>query len=205
MAHTFWPTFASGDAFSASQANTYGRDNDLAYWVYQAAGDLAYSTSVSALARLAIGAAGSVLSVVAGVPAWVSGGVTGLLNASGLVDFAPAQTISGTWTDITGATLNLTLTATCTVYVLASVTGHNVLNGSGRVFAVRAVVGATSDGDALYMANGSEDGSRSEALPYIYRLTGVAAGTVTVKLQSQKDTSNVVVTAGRMIALAICE
>lgn len=208
MARTAWPTFASGDAFSASQANTYCRDNDLAYWVYQAAGDLAYAASATTLARLAIGANGSVLSPVAGVPAWVAGGLTGLLNTKGTVDFAPDQTFASSWADITGATKTLTLTATCTVLVIASVTGYNTRNGSGRVFAVRALVNGVADASPTNIANGSEDGARYESLGYVYVATGVVAGSRIVKLQCQADTgvneSNVV-KYGRMIALAFCE
>lgn len=204
-ARTAWPTFASGDAFSASQANTLGRDNDLAYWVYTTAGDMAYAASASTLARLALGANGSVLAVAGGVPAWVTGGLTGLLNTKGSVDFAPAQTISTTWADITGATLTLVTTATCTILVMASVSGRNLDTGGGRVFQVRAVVNGVADANSSNIENGSEDGARIEDLGYVYQTTGVTAGSRIVKLQSQKDNSNVVITAGRLIALAFCE
>lgn len=110
MSRNAWPTVATGDGWSASQNNTYGRDNDAAYWVYTTAGDMVYATSSSALVRLPIGAVGSLLVSTGSAPSWVGKyNAPGLLNTKGTVDCSPAQTFSGTWTDITGATITLTL------------------------------------------------------------------------------------------------
>lgn len=70
MARTAWPTVLSGDGWTASQHNTYGRDNDLAYWIFTTAGDMAYATSSSVLARLAIGVGGTYLTSSGTAPQW---------------------------------------------------------------------------------------------------------------------------------------
>lgn len=201
---TAWPTVASGDAWSASQHNTYGRDNDLAYWVYQAAGDLAYASSSAALARLAIGANGTVLASNGSAPIWSNAAVNGLLNIKGTVDFSPAQTFSSTWADITGATLTLTLGATCTILVLAEVTGNSTLAGTGRATQIRAMVDGVADA-APKGSNGSANPTRLEAQSYIYSVSGIAAGARIVKLQAQADSgvneANYVA-SGRLIAIA---
>lgn len=70
MAHTAYPTFLSGDSWTASQANTYWRDNDLQYFPYTTAGDLQYAATSSTTARLAIGTNYRILRVSAGLPSW---------------------------------------------------------------------------------------------------------------------------------------
>lgn len=71
MAFTTVPTVATGDTWSASQHNTYVRDNIAALWPYATAGDIAYATSSSVLGRIAIGAEGYKLSASASTPTWV--------------------------------------------------------------------------------------------------------------------------------------
>ena len=208
MSRSAWPTVATGDGWSASQNNTFGRDNDAAYWQYTTAGDLVYATSVSTLARLAIGAAGSTLAVSGGVPAWVAKYATpGLLHAKGTVNFAPAQTFSGGWADITGATLTLTTSVTCTILVIANVTGYNATDG--RAFYVRSVVAGAADAGVYGGGNfngGSTALPRNEAFPYIYYATGITAAANVVKLQCQADTAtNNIVTQGRLTAFAFVE
>lgn len=70
MARTAWPTVISGDSWTASQHNTYGRDNDLAYWPYTTAGDLAYASSSTTLTRLGVSTNYRILRLISGVPAW---------------------------------------------------------------------------------------------------------------------------------------
>jgi len=55
MARNAWPTVFTGDSWSAAQHNTYGRDNDAAYWVYTNPGDLAIASAANTLKRLGLG------------------------------------------------------------------------------------------------------------------------------------------------------
>lgn len=70
MARNAWPTVFSGDSWSAAQQNTYGRDNDAAYWVFEQAEDLAVAAGSDTLKRLAKGADNTALNVVSGALAY---------------------------------------------------------------------------------------------------------------------------------------
>lgn len=130
--------------------------------------------------------------------------ISGLLHKSGSVDFSPGQTFSSTWADITGASLSLVLSYTCTIFVFAAITGYQ--GSSGRIFIVRANVDGNTDANDSMSSNGGEASEdRNEALPYIFRITGVAAGTKTVKLQCQANSDPNIVTRGRLIAQAFVE
>lgn len=76
-------TAVTGATYTAAQYNTYVRDNLTSIWVYTTAGDLAYATGSTTLARLAIGANGYLLSSTGSAPQWVSNVryMTFLLNA----------------------------------------------------------------------------------------------------------------------------
>lgn len=66
-------TAVTGATYTAAQYNTHTRDNFTAVWVYTTAGDIAYATSATALARLAIGAVGSILGSSGSALRWVDG------------------------------------------------------------------------------------------------------------------------------------
>lgn len=174
----------------------------MAYWVYTTAGDLAYATSSSAIARLAVGTPAQVLRVnsAGNAPEW-----GGLINDIDMVDFQPAgqSFSSATWEDITGATMTLTLTSACTIIVMAVVTGYNA--SVGRSFYVRANVNGTADSadSTSQPFNGGQ--ARNEGLPYVYRATGVPSGSRIVKLQCQRNNDPNVVERGRLLAVALVE
>lgn len=205
MAYTPHPTVISGMTWTASNQNSFVRDNLAALWPYTAAGDLAYANAPNTLARLGKGTAFQVLRMNSGAtaPEWATS--TGL-HARAMVSFSPGgqSAVGPTFVDITGATLNLTLTTACTVLVFAVVTGYNDV--VGRDFRVRAVVNGTADPETNHNFNGGE--FRNEALPYIYQVTGVPAGTRNVRMQFSGtfDTSNTsFVERGRLIAIAFAE
>lgn len=121
---------------------------------------------------------------------------------------AAAEQFAAGWADITGASVTLNLTTTCTVRVEALVTGYNSLNGSGRGFYYRSVVGGVADPATSFPFLGSMSPPTNLTLPYLYVPSGIAAGSVIVKLQCQADSgineSNFV-TRGRLIATAYTE
>lgn len=201
-----WTTprvWTAGERVGASKMNEISTALGILF-PHTAAGDLAYRDPAGAyLTALAKPAANSFLrNKSSGVPDYVAqDNIPGLLHKSNSVDFAPGQTFSSTWADITGATFNLTLSYTCTVIVMASITGYNA--STGRGFFVRANVNGTGDAAASPVFNGGE--ARNEALAYIYRVSGVTAGTRTIKMQCQADTDPNVVERGRMLAFAYVE
>lgn len=201
--YTAVPTVSNGDSWSAAQQNTYLRDNMAALFPYSAAGDLAYASASNALSRLAKPSVNSVLkNTSAGTPSWLAlSQLKGALHTIGGVDFAPSgQAFSGTWADITGASVNLTLEVACTIVVIASVVGYQ--NSSGYVFWVRSNINGAGDTGVLPY-NGYQ--LRNEALPYIWYAGGVPAGTRTVKMQCAADTDTNYVERGRMIAAAFVD
>lgn len=133
--------------------------------------------------------------------------ITGGLHTMGIVTAAPDQLISSvSLTDITGMTVTLTLTATCTIVLLASSTLYCDTTTVGFVCSVVGVIDGAADSDhPEYQSNGSHNPQRNEGLMYIHAKTGVQAGSRIVKLQSKNSGSNVYYTSGRIIALAFKE
>ncbi len=73
MSYNPVPTVATGDLWTASNHNTYIRDNFAAGVpdIFAAAGDLAYATGANVAGRMGIGSAGNSLLVTPGIlPAW---------------------------------------------------------------------------------------------------------------------------------------
>lgn len=70
MAFGTVPLVATSDSWTASQHNTYIRDNMAAIWVGTTAGDMDYYTSATAKSRLAIGTANQLLQSTGSAPAW---------------------------------------------------------------------------------------------------------------------------------------
>lgn len=72
MAYSIVPTVATSDSWTASQHNTYIKDNFAAVWVGTTAGDMDYYTSSTAKSRLAIGTSYQLLRSTGTAPAWVT-------------------------------------------------------------------------------------------------------------------------------------
>lgn len=68
------PAVVAGQIMSATNWNDWVVDVAKAMWVYTTAGDLAYATAANAKARLAIGAAQSILYSSGSAPAWFAKG-----------------------------------------------------------------------------------------------------------------------------------
>ena len=84
MAYSSGFTAVTGATYTAAQYNTNTRDNFTAIWVYTTAGDIAYATGATTLARLGIGAAGAILKSTGSAPAWLAIGANGYhLEVSG--------------------------------------------------------------------------------------------------------------------------
>ena len=63
-------TAITGATYTAAQYNTYTRDNLTAIWVYTTAGDIAYATGATTLARLGIGSNYKVVRSNGSAPTW---------------------------------------------------------------------------------------------------------------------------------------
>lgn len=217
MARTPWPTVLSGDSWSASQHNTYGRDNDLAYWVYTTAGDLAYATSSSALARLAL-TTGGLLHGGASAPEWLAPGAAYqmLRTNSGGTDvewdqapFVTAEKYDGTghtygtntWRDMPNSSGTITPLVTSTILAIGIVDAYGGSTYGGREFLFSIA------GSEITNFISQEWYALSELQPTVIigRKTGVAAGAQTILIREKSPAGNYTVSNLKWIALAVPE
>lgn len=192
MARTAWPTFASGDSFSAAQSATYERDNDLAYWVFTEAGQIAYSTGSNALAAVSKPSVDSLLkNTSAGVPSYLA--LTALYALIMPVGFVITLGVStnpatlygfGTWTAIAGKvivginaadaefdTLNETGGAKTHTLITAEMPAH-----THSISPISASIDAGGNVGTRYYISGSintgstgGDGAHNNLQPYIVK------------------------------------
>lgn len=93
-------TAITGATFTAAQFNTNVRDTLTELCVFTTAGDLVYATGADTLARLGIGAAGTVLTSAGGFPTWAAG-----VPAGATIDYAGSSAPSG-WLVCDGSAVN---------------------------------------------------------------------------------------------------
>lgn len=200
MAYSSPMTAVTGATFTAAQFNVYVRDNLNAIWVGTTAGDIDYYSAATVKTRLAKPALTSYLyNSTSGVPAW--GSLVGAINISSIAPLAPSGTYSSTsYTDITGATANIVTTKTCTIIMMASGT-IAITSGTPADSYTQPVI----DGTAPASDNGASFQTLSSTLnpvsnfTVIHRKSGVAAGTITCKLQAK-----VIPTGGALINYPPC-
>lgn len=229
MSYSNLPILATGDWIDAAYGNQYWGDNFRALWPYTTAGDLAYATGASAnLARLGISAIGGVLYSTGSAPAWLvkptvesvlrhTGGsvppswaapnlLKGSIHTSGFDNTTTeVDTTSTTGVDITGLTLNLTTTVTCTIMMW--IHGSIAITGGSAIYTA-GVIGHIG-GVAQTIDNSIPRSFYAQYEPYgnIYRRTGVGAGIVTCKAQlfTQDASRTAHFFGGSIFAMAIVE
>lgn len=198
-------TAVTGATYTAAQYNTHTRDNLTAIWVYTTAGDISYATGATALSRLAIGAnTTTVLMPSAGVPSWSHApAVKGILHAEASVYFTGEHTTtSASFTDKTGATVDIVTTQTCTIRML--IEGHIACGTPGSRATVQGVIGGTADPNNDSTKPWTSDGYY---VPFagVYKRTGVTAGTITCKAQFKSGGGTVYMESGRILVEAFVE
>ena len=72
MTYQTVPTVTTGDMWTASQHNTYVRDNFSELWPYTAKNQMAYAATSSTLAKTNTPTDLQILSVSSGVPTWIN-------------------------------------------------------------------------------------------------------------------------------------
>jgi hypothetical protein len=205
MSYSVVPTVATGDLWSAANHNTYIRDNFAAGVpdIFTAAGQIVYSTGADAAAVLNAPGAASVLKHSGAALSWLDLlEIPGLLHTKGNADFAPAQSVTGTtWTDVTGATVTLSLSKTCTVMLWAF--GVIRVSAAGYGAQVRGSIDGTVD--PTYSTPFSGDAAYNPVMYFWYR-TGIAAGSRVVKLQFNcSGAATAYFERGRIMGLAMVE
>lgn len=191
-------TAVTGATYTAAQYNTYVKGNFTAIWVYTTAGDLAYATSASALTRLGIGAAGSVLYSTGSAPAWkapgaaykylrmASGGASLEWAAAGMtVDYFYDETGhtygTATWRDMPNSSKSITVTTTSTIVCIGHVAqaATDTPNYYGFFDSYFSIDGNNITG----MTTKTSYCAGYEPRTVFGIKTGIAAGTKTIKLR----------------------
>ena len=183
-----------GDLLTASMWNTRG-DNIHALWTNAASGAMPYWSAANVMAALlkpvgnallthngtipawlGIGSAGQLMTVVSGAHAWADPDV---IHAIGVIDTVGTtqNTTSTSLVDVTGATVNLTLTRSCKIIVFGEIVGYTSDNTGS--YPVR--FGLVIDGTVLdkYLSYSPY----SAPIVIAGHKAAVAAGTRTVKVQ----------------------
>lgn len=198
-------TAVTGATYTAAQYNTHTRDNFNAIWVYTTAGDIAYATGATALNRLAIGANNTtVLMPASGAPSWShSPAIKGILHAEASVYYNSSVNKTGTtYTDVTSATVDIVITQTCTIRMQAE--GRMANSTPGNTTYAQGVIGGTVDPNAE--ASKPQTGSGNFVpYSYVYKRSGVAAGTITCKMQYRSGGTTAYHDGGRIIVEAFVE
>lgn len=210
MSFTTVPTVSNGDAWSAAQHNTYLRDNMAALWPYTTAGDIAYASAANQLSRLGKPSVDSVLqNTSGGVLSWVAKTqLKGLLHAHTELDFYPngQTTTSTSFVDVTGGTVNVVTTVTCTIVMLSY--GMIASGSAGIATHVRGSIDGVAD-TPTSSANSLPYTTQGYYVPYSYmfRRIGVPAGTLTCKMQfrSGNAANTAYYDGGAIIALAFVD
>lgn len=206
MAFTSPMTAVTGATFTAAQFNTNVRDNLNAIWVGTTAGDIDYYTSATAKSRLGIGTSGRRLKSDGSVPSWAYGGVITYLSqavTAGDVNI----TGSTSFQDVTGLSLSPTLSAGPTYTVVAFFAGSlGVTNAAGPsdYARVNISIDGTSMGSATWP--GMNVGGQTVPVAAVFRKTGVASGSRTIKVQAKtENASETAVVSGTLICFALEE
>lgn len=204
MAYSTPYTFTALELLTAAKMNAI-QANITAIWVGTTAGDMDYYTSATGKNRVAIGTNDTtVLTPRSGVPAFYhSPQIKGVLHAEAAVYYNSSINKTGTtYTDVTSATVDIVTTQTCTIRMQAE--GRIANSTAGNATIVQGVIGGTVDPNA--------DTSKSQTtnnymVPYchVYKRSGVAAGTITCKMQYKSGGTTAYHDGGRIIVEAYVE
>jgi hypothetical protein len=150
MTYQAVPTVNPGDSWSASQHNSYIRDNFAALWPYTTVGDMNYLSGAGVISRLGIGTAYQLMRSTGSAPAWDS--LANLLANAAMVSSQAAEDL------FVGASAT-------SIKRLAKGSNWNLLrvNGSGllewgtlqTLIAQQALVSGQAAGDLFYALSGS--------------------------------------------------
>ena len=218
MAYTSGFTAVTGATYTAAQYNTNTRDNFTAMWVYTTAGDLAYATSSTTLSRLAPPGSLSLLQHNGTLPSYLAKGNAYeflRVNAAGnAFEFAGSGVAvashydatgytysTGAWRDAPSSSNTITTTLTSTIVVFGFMTEYGGAT-YGWCDLKFNIAGTDINNYATMRYYGI---SAWDTIPIYGILTGVGAGSVTIKIREICSAGSF--TVGRLgwIALAIPE
>lgn len=196
MAWTAPYTFVALQTLTAAQLNAM-QTNISTLFPYTTAGDLAYASSATALARLPKGTAGQVLKMNAGAsaPEWGNG-----IMLTGISATISTATTSTSFVDVANSEFNMTLTQTSTILLFTSMTAK-VLAGNSMV--MKSYIDGTAGAEGIVYPGGQDIDTQ---ITLMQRKINVAVGTRTLKIQYKSSGgSQVNLYNGNVYAIAIPE
>lgn len=224
MSYNPVPTVATGDLWTASNHNTFIRDNFAAGVpdIFTSAGDLAIGSGNNAAARLAIGSSGNILSVSGGLPAWVpssnvypafSGSAGMYLRSTGsmaqwaapvLIQYIETttlfQTSSVAWVDAPGLSFDINMPHSGRIIAWAS--GQARGNGVGVESSIRLMIDGIANPIIMQSKTFHADDFSWKPFTNVYHRI-VASGLRNVKLQiaSTGNTGNAMLPWANIVAI----
>lgn len=197
-------TFTALELLTAAKMNAI-QTNITAIWAGTAAGDVDYYASATTKGRIAKPAALSMLTNDStGVPAWATGGRVHAIGFDESTTLTSSNNALGV--PITGLTLDLTLTQTCTVmlWMWASV------NASVGDTPTQAAMLLGSIGGTAQTYDNSTPRSYEQSYRPIASMqvrTGVTSGTVTclAKIATTEASRQADALGGKILAIAVTE
>jgi hypothetical protein len=173
-------TAVTGGTLSAAQWNTHVRDNFAALWPYTTAGDFAYATSATTLARLAKGLAGQFLKMNASAtaPEWNYAGGIKIDSFSNATPYNVADLLSAR--DMPNSSKDVLVDSTSTIVVI----GNVVMYGQGTYgfFDAHFNIDGT-DVATAWRSRHYYQINEYDTVTLIGIKTGVPAGTRTIKIR----------------------
>ena len=174
MSLTTFRSWIYGELVTVSMMNQQIRDNGNAIWVGTTAGDMDYYTGATTKVRLPIGTAGQILKVNAGAtaPEWGTPKISGSFTVASISSLAETA-----WTDIAGATVNVTALSISTLMAFAS---FEVIKQTGGSVYFRWMIDGTAQSQSKFEYH---VGSISHPASVIGIKINVPTGARTCKLQ----------------------
>jgi hypothetical protein len=170
-------TWTVGELVTAAMLNEQLRDNMNARWPYTTKGDIAVATGANDLARLAVGSDYKVLTALASETSGLKWQALGsILQVVQQTNGISTDTTSTSYTDVTNATITLTLTNTSKVLMLA--TASITAQGAEEEY-IKGVIDGTDKVESINQVSAS-----GKILQWNYlAMQTCSAGSRVVKLQ----------------------
>ena len=195
MAFTTVPAVVTGQAYLASDYNTYVKDNLNTLNAGTTAGDMVYWTAATTPTRLAIGTSGHILTSNGTAPTWAHPDV--VHSTGGVTAYGTQSTTSVSPVTVSSMGFTISTTRKCDILVTGSACGLTSDTTGSQPIVFNVVCNASSDGDFRNYS------PYATGLGIAVAFLNVASGNNTIVLQFSSPFGNSVTAyGGYLIALA---
>lgn len=193
-------TAVTGATYTAAQYNTYTKGNFTAIWVYTTAGDIVYATSSTALARLGIGAAKSILGSNGSAPIWTGFGSLGFSTVYHANSTGHTYN-SAVWREMPNSSKNVTVAVQSTLVCIGYVTQY--ATDSPNYYGFMDCYFNIDGTNITQLTTSAQYGAGIEPRTVIGYKAGVGIGTKTVRLSEYCGSGSYAVTQINYLVLVI--